>query len=300
MRNYRSTITLGSACATPWQADTLFGHLCWSLVRRRGEGFLTNDFLATYRRNEPPVLISDGFPHSFLPRPRAPARQQPNEGLPKVQRVRDYRATKDQMKARWLSLEEFNRARRGQAVSPGPQPQTTTRVVSKNRISRQTGTAADLFEFTELCLPAVEVYWRITDGYEALVREFLDDLQKTGYGKRKSAGYGQVTAITLEPWEGFPEVASANGFLTLSNFVPAASDPTEGYWSTAVKYGKLGEEAAGSAQPFKRPVLQMTAGSCFYHNGHPREWYGRLVSSVAADPQVMQYGFAFPVPMCLP
>jgi hypothetical protein len=31
-----------------------------------------------------------------------------------------------------------------------------------------------------------------------------------------------------------------------------------------------------------------------------RDWYGRLVPVVAADPRVVQYGYAFPVPMRLP
>ncbi len=165
MRTYRSTITLGSASASPWQADTLFGHLCWSLARRRGEEYLADQFLAAYRRGEPPVLLSDGFPPSFLPRPRATARMGTDEKRPKAQRVHAYRATKDQLKAGWLTLAEFNRARLGETVLAGPQPLTPTRVVSKNRISRLTNTAGgaggDLYEFTEFCLPAVEVYWRI-------------------------------------------------------------------------------------------------------------------------------------------
>ena len=78
------------------------------------------------------------------------------------------------------------------------------------------------------------------------------------------------------------------------------SDPTEGYWGTAVKYGKLGEEGAASPQPFKRPLIRLTPGSCFYCAGEARLWYGRLVPGVATDSRVVQYAYAFPVGMRLP
>ena len=71
MRTYRSILELRSASASRWQADTLFGHLCWSLVRREGEDFLTELFLPEYRRGSPPVVLSDGFPSGFVTRPRA-------------------------------------------------------------------------------------------------------------------------------------------------------------------------------------------------------------------------------------
>jgi CRISPR-associated protein Csm4 len=303
MRLYRSTIVLASASASPWQADTLFGHLCWSLVRREGEEFLADLFLAQYRDGTPPVLLSDGFPSGYLPRPRAAAARPGEEGSSKTARVQRYREVKDHLKAEWLTVEEFNRTRRGEAVLPGEQPRAEERIMQKNRIDRLTNTAGgaggDLFEFTELCLRAIDVYWRIEDDHLSLVRDFLDDLRRTGYGKRRSVGYGQVDSCSLDPVDVLPEVEGANGFVTLASFVPARTDPTNGFWTTRVKYGKLGEEAALGPQPFKRPLIRLGPGSCFY-DATSREWYGRLVADVAADPRVVQYGYAFPVRLCLP
>jgi CRISPR-associated protein Csm4 len=306
MQLYRSTFVLASASASPWQADTLFGHLCWSLVRREGEDFLTDLFLPSYREGKPPVLLSDGFPSGFLPRPRAPTAAAGENGSSKVERIERYRQVKDHLKAGWVSVEEFNHLRQGEFFFlPGPQPQTEERIVSKNRIDRMTNTAGgvggDLFEFTELCLAKIDVYWRIADDHVALVREFLEDLRQTGYGKRRSVGYGQLASFpcALDPIDVFPEVEGANGFVTLSSFVPAQSDPTRGFWTTKVKYGKLGEEAALGPQPFKRPLIQLGSGSCFYDTT-ARAWYGRLVANLAADPRVVQYGYAFPVRLRLP
>ena len=169
MQLYRSTLTLRSASASAWQADMLFGHLCWSLVRRQGEEFLT-ELLSEYRSGNPPVLLSDGFPSGYLPRPRAGARGETGEQLPKRERVERYREVKDQIKARWLTLDEFNHACNGEFVMP-KKFEPSERVVSKNQIDRLTNTAGgksgQLYDFTEFCLLAVDVYWRIADGYPA-------------------------------------------------------------------------------------------------------------------------------------
>jgi CRISPR-associated protein Csm4 len=303
MQLFRSTFKLASASASPWQADTLFGHLCWSLVRREGEEFLTDLFLPQYRDGQPPVLMSDGFPAGYLPRPRGPAFGPGEEGSSKPARVQRYREVKDHLKAEWLTVEEFNRVCCGEFFPPGKQPTAEERITTKNCIDRLTntagGAAGGLFEFMELCLPAIDVYWRIADDHVSLVREFLEDLQRTGYGKRRSVGYGQVVSYSLDPVERFPDVEGANGFVTLSSFVPARADPTTGFWTTKVKYGKLGEEAALGPQPFKSPLIRLGPGSCFY-DSTPREWYGRLVANIAADRRVVQYGYAFPVRLCLP
>ncbi len=306
MQLFRSTFELASATASPWQADTLFGHLCWSLVRREGEDFLTDLFLPQYREGKPPVLLSDGFPSGYLPRLRAPAVWPGEDADSKMARVQHYRDVKDHLKAEWLTAEEFNRIRRGESFLPGKQPRAEERIASKNRIDRLTNTAGgiggDLFEFVELwwlCPPAIDVYWRIADDHVSLVREFLDDLQRTGYGKRRSVGYGQVVSCSLDPVDIFPEVEGANGFVTLSSFVPARTDPTNGFWTTKVKYGKLGEEAALGPQPFKRPLIRLGYGSCFY-DATVREWYGRLVPNIAADRRIVQYGYAFPIRLRLP
>ncbi len=69
------TFELASSIGTPFQADTIFGHICWALNYREGEGAL-RDFLAAYD-DTPPLLVSDGFPvlgdRYYLPRPATPA-----------------------------------------------------------------------------------------------------------------------------------------------------------------------------------------------------------------------------------
>jgi CRISPR-associated protein Csm4 len=307
MRLFKSTLTLHTASATHWQADTVFGHLCWSLLRRSGETTLA-EFLSLYEEKTPPVLLSDGFPGDYLPRPLLPPPVAPAAGESKRQRIERLRLAKKLQQVELLTLDEFNRARMGQPVEPSLTQETLKEslhihAMQKNQIDRVTNTAGseagELYNIVEYRIPRVTIFWRIAEGYFDTVSEFLNDLQATGYGKRKSVGYGQVEGFTLKEFNGFTDVPEANGFVTLSRFVPEPDDPTDGYWNATVKYGKLGEELAVSGNPYKRPLVQLVPGSCF-RDATPREWYGRLLGGLSQLPEVKHYGFAFPVPMFLP
>lgn len=307
MRIYKSTLTLHSSSASPWQADTVFGHLCWFIVRHQGASELQK-FLARYmvRRGDgdPPVLLSDGFPADYLPRPVLLG-EGPPTSLSKGERIDFQRAAKKARHADWLTLDEFNKARRGETVTPSLTEEQVEKVIhsrptTKNWINRMTDTAGDPYDMSEIVLPRITIYWRIEDSSLSLVRDFLADLKETGYGKRKSIGYGQIDSFTpLEEFSGFAGVPDANGFVTLSRFVPAPDDPTDGFWKAVVKYGKLGEELAASDNPFKRPLVQLARGSCF-RDSEQREWYGQLLSGLSVRDEVKHYGFAFPVSMKLP
>lgn len=121
----------------------------------------------------------------------------------------------------------------------------------------------------------------------------------TGYGKRKSIGYGQIESMIFEPFDGFKQPEKINGFVTLSNFVPSADDPTEGFWNMIIKYGKMGEEWAAEDWAFKKPLLMLEAGSTFY-DMPCRDYYGCLVKDLNPHySQAVQYAFGLPVPMSL-
>ena len=147
-------------------------------------------------------------------------------------------------------------------------------------------------------MPTVTLYWRIKEGYLELVKAFLEDLILSGFGKRKSVGYGTVESFDLHEYSGFTAVDEANGFVTLSRFVPAETDPIKGFWNTTVKYGRLGDEFS-LGNPFKRPLVQIETGACFY-DPTPRDWYGQLIAGLSPREEVKHYGFAFTLPIHLP
>ena len=303
MDTYRLRITLAGPTATPWQADTPWGHLCWALLRRRGEPALT-DYLAGYRAGEPPLVLSDGYPQGRLPRPLLPPPAVSGDKRAAILAARRAKAAAGTL----VDLDTFDRIRRNphsairnpqSAIEPSAQRRV---LVQRNQIDRRTNTAGGeggaLFSVEEYHAALVDVYLRLAGGALPLLRELLADLQQEGYGKRRVVGYGAIAAWDVAPFDGFASFPEADAFLTLCRFVPAADDPADGMWRTAVKVGTVGGE---TATPFKRPLILLTAGAWFRAPGGGREWYGRLVGDVsAAHPEVVQYGLAFPVPMRAP
>ncbi|MGD9099611.1 MAG: hypothetical protein PVF45_03960 [Anaerolineae bacterium] len=317
MLTFRARLRPRSATLSPWQADILFGHLCW-LIRYAEGRAAVDDFLADYHRGRPPLLFSNGFPGDCLPRPLGPA--PPGErGPTKAAQVRAMQAAKADKDIRWLSLDEFNACRRGERVALGQRPQVLSRrTVLKNQINRLTGGttpvegqdegghlyAADELVFVDASGVSpvgldVSIYVKARDeALAARAEKLLKCLSRSGYGAKKSAGYGHFALASWERFTDFDEAPpDADGFISLSNWTPARGDPTQGFYATMVKYGKLGESLAVSENPFKFPLLMFKAGSSFYAGAPIRDWYGRLVADIApAAPHVVQYGYAFAVP----
>jgi len=68
MKTLQITLKMESGTLTPFQADTIFGHLCWVIAHKEGEKGL-EEFLKPFKQGNPPFIISDGFPGELLPKP---------------------------------------------------------------------------------------------------------------------------------------------------------------------------------------------------------------------------------------
>jgi len=301
MRWCKVKLKANSWLSSEWQADTIWGHLCWALRYLRGERELA-DFISAYSTMQPPLLVSNGFPDDLLPRPVLP--QVPLDLEAELAKQKQqFQRQKDDKKVSYLNGEEFDRVLKAETVYPSWKAKIKRRVTLKNQINRVTSSTgaegANLYPFEEYHCDAITIYVKVVDEFESIARELFDYLAKTGYGKRKSVGYGWVELLGFDPFPGFPSPKDANAFVSLSNFVPRAIDPRQGYWKVLIKYGKLGEEYASSDNPFKRPLLMFSAGSLFY-DSPIRDYYGQLVTDLSpSHPEVVQYGLALPVPLKL-
>jgi len=288
--------------ASAWQSDTIFGHLCWGMRYLHGQDRL-NAFLGLYDAGTPPLLVSNGFPGDFLPKPIIVPVAIDRCLPPDVQRDQ-FRQHKEAKANKWLTVEEFTRALSGEAIPLSVESRTTEekRVTLKNQLSRLTSTTGEggaLYNFEEYYSPEITTYLKVTDDFTDVAKQLFQYVADTGYGKRKSVGYGQIESISFERFAEFKYPEEPNGFVTLSNFVPAASDPTEGFWNLIVKYGKMGEEWASQDHAFKKPLLMLEAGSTFFDPSR-RDYYGCLVRNLnPAYSQAVQYAFALPVPMVI-
>src|SRR5579864_8603715 len=110
MTTYRATFTQRGATLTPWQADTIFGMLCWAIVRREGADTL-HTLLDLYAINQPPFVISNGLPGGLLPVPLMPRLRQPE--ATRAQAVAGLAAAKARKGRTYLPLEAFLHACQG-------------------------------------------------------------------------------------------------------------------------------------------------------------------------------------------
>ena len=297
-RDYRLRVRLLSPLGTPMQSDTLFGHLAWQVARQEGPEAVA-EFLSPFLAGAPPFILSDAFPAGLLPRPLLPFAGRAAEG------PRDaYAEAKRRGKAPFVHAEDFPAVTAGIETSPEPVSSPWKTVETPHAsIDRNTWTTTPggKFFFTEAesladGYDSVDIYIRATEGWAEKATDLFRDMAPSGFGRDKSVGCGAYEVVALDPWDGFGEVHSADAFISLSTFMPASNDPTDGRWRIRVKRGYLGE-MAGEGNPFKRPLIQFEPGAAFRTPEGPAPFYGRMVAGIAPGmPDAVQCGYSLAVP----
>ncbi|MDF9408704.1 hypothetical protein L7E55_10110 [Pelotomaculum isophthalicicum JI] len=310
METYRLKLRMKSGFISPLQADTIFGGLCWTIRYAEGNDSI-NSMLGDFRSDRPWFVLSNAFPGDLLPKPLMKIKRP----LPATrdEQLLQAREGKRLKKIEYLTPKEFISLISGSMPvienREKPISQVSTLHNQINRISGSTADGGQLFEQMESYINQkdennqeqdyLSIYIKLR---EPGLRDWLLDqfrlLGQTGIGKRKSTGKGSFSVIEMEKCELFESIKEPNAYLSLSNFVPRQGDPTEGYYKTFVKYGKLGEEYALSSYPFKHPLLMIRAGSVFFTKGGVKPFYGQMVENIAPTyPEVLQYALAFSVPV---
>lgn len=296
MRIYQIKLSTYSGVITPFQVDTIFGHLCWTLAHLEGNQSLQR-FLKPFKGGDPPFIISDGFPADLLPKP-----------LSAEFNIDDPQERKEIRGIEYVSLDDFNCLRKSEKCKLRPIDElviarTTTPHNAINRLTYTALAEGGVYSLEEISIPNVSIYLKVvSEEWKDKVVDLLKKLSKSGYGAKKSIGKGQFSVDSVEEFTKFGDLKNANGFVTLSNFCPKEQDPNEGFYRIFVKYGKLGEEFTFSGNPFKRPLVMIKSGSVFRTQGTPKEFYGRIIEDgiAPAKPEVIQYAYGFAVPVVIP
>lgn len=305
MRTYRIDLVVPSGFVTPWQSDTLFGHLCWATERH---GSFSNfkgaaGLIDLFRSGDVPFILSDGFPAGLLPAPITLKRlflSESSENLDK----NSYALMKKSKKCEYLTVEQFQSFQHGKVpdleIDTKGFVKATTLHNKISRLTNTTGDAGSLFERDEIFAPdgKVQIYAKVREGFEDDLRLLFELVANSGFGAKKSSGKGAFSVEKIELFSGFDRNFKPSGFVTLSHYVPAKKDPTDGAYKTMIKYGKLGEERTFGGNPFKKPLIMLKPGAVF-NTADVKPYYGRLVENVDyfSDSGVVQYGFGFPIPI---
>lgn len=273
MPRYRLTIEPLTAFATPLKGDTLFGQLCWTLRHMAGLETLTES-LQGYDEGRPFLVVSDALPHDFMPRPTLPAHLLGFDMADSANRKAAKRlkwlpiTAMEQPLETWYRLLVANGGRDEHRVpAPHPDEQSHNTI---NRLTNTTGTgqfapysrsvshyAAGTFLNVYVVLDE-----RLTiDTLEALVAR----CGQQGFGKEATTGLGKFRLVNSEALR---DHGAARHWLTLGPCVPGGDMSSDGAWvaeesfySLHVRFGRHGDLAAISGQPYKNPVVMAEVGA---------------------------------------
>lgn len=287
------------------RSDMLFGHFCWALADLRGEGAL-QEFLATCQGPNPGVVFSDAFPGDTLPRPDFPFFMQQSGDIDRDRLLQLAREAKRFRSLHYLPKSVVLQILKGEQLElEGLEGGGFTTYVTQHvSMDRRNNRALDgaLYSLREVRPQAgfLTVYVSVLPAWQEIFEKTLDYMVDQGIGGSRSIGRGrfEITSISLD--SSFENVAQPNAFMSLSAFVPARNDPTDGWYRLGLKRGVAGRGMGGSS-PFKRAFLFLEPGATFRTPGPPRPVYGRLIRNILpSDSRVVQSGFALAVPVRLP
>jgi CRISPR-associated protein Csm4 len=316
MKTYILPLKQKSGLLSDLQSDTIYGHFCWRLKEKLGDDKLT-EFISTYDSGNPIFTISDGlinvngeirFPRPFI-------FIKPEVKANKTQKVLEFVQRKVNKERNFLNTAELNGflnsghveieekaidKSKGRGITKSL-PVTTEALRVSVQIDRNSFGSSEsrLFSYSPSYARddvSYVIFIRVFDesNYDNFAcEEILKETFSVGYGKKKSSGYGQFEVDSVEEFGDFEEPQNTNAFMVLGNYLPSKADEIEPIaYEINIKYGKLGEGLSHLENPFKNPIIFLTAGSVF-RTYTPQKYYGRTTQDgeiSSAFPSAVQFG----------
>jgi len=299
------TLALRTPLGTPLAGDTLFGQLCWALREAHDEGELTR-LLDGYTAGQPWLVVGDGFPAGYLPRPTLPPLAKTDPGERKAAKGK-----------RWIPLVAaalplpalLAAACNDETVFGKGRAPIAARAHHNtlNRLSGATG-AGEFAPYTmaQTHYAAGQTFdiWCVLDETRCppeRLAALVADIGATGFGRDASIGLGKFDLVSVETAVP-PASTFADAYWTLGPCAPQGQgfDGAQSYWRVLTRFGRHGGALALGGQPFKNPVLLAAAGAVFVpRDGYaPRLFVGQGLSGVShAEPAAVQQGYAPVLPL---
>lgn len=303
-------IRLKSSYLTPWQSDTIYGHIFWAISMLYGENKL-KEILQEFRNGNAPFIISDGILEDSLPyfRKSNIRRDFTNEccKLFNLKKLECIQKLKELNKISQISLEEFNYLR----GSISQEDFLTNVLWNKKRensvfyvgesyhnvINRLSGGTGENSIFTQkefFSTKNIQIFIKLREDQDVTeFSKYLDWIEKNGYGKKISSGKGQIERVSFEEFFGFKKIEDANAFVSLSNYIPKIGDyEKEVCVEVITKMPKLASGYTAHKNPFKKTFSCFAKGSIFL--GEAKENMGRVLE-LHYDSQIIHVGIPFVV-----
>jgi len=322
MKTYILKLKQKSGLLTDLQSDTIYGHFCWRLKEKFGVNAL-DKFLDLYKNQKPVFLLSDGLLEVnndiYFPLPLIFENLETKTN--KFEKVLDFVDRKRKKERTYLTLSELNHFLSTGEIKLNElnsgssdhrkhkKQKSTKRIIEESlRVSVQIDRIS--FSSAEGKLFSYKPKFSRHDVFYVVLIKVLDEnnysefhceeiLEETfiiGFGKKKSSGYGQFDVVDYSEFSSIQEASGSNYFLVLGNYLPSNDDMISPInYDINIKYGRFGEELALSANPFKNPIVFLTAGSCF-KTKNKKDFYGRITTQgeiSAVNDFAVQFGIPF-------
>jgi CRISPR-associated protein Csm4 len=327
MTTFRATLKLHTAFGTPLAGDTLFGQMCWTAREHLGESELER-LLEGYTSGKPWLVVSDGFPSGYLPKPTAPASLLVGAapvGANLFAQSNQAQQRKAEKAKRWIPLSEIgkplaqmlavsDKEAYGEYCKPVEAPQP------HNTLSRLTGTTGE-GDFAPYTRPQIffardqrmDVYFVLDEDRMSLERfqTLLEAIGSHGFGRDASIGLGKFTVENLcanfvgadssaQNIENRSNKFDPTAYLTLAPCAPQGQgfDGNKSYWRIITRFGRHGNLHGVSSKPFKNPVLFAATGALFVPQDKytPRQFIGQGLGGNGQlskiEPATVQQGYA--------
>lgn len=296
-----------SSYMTPWQSDTIYGHIFWGVALLEGEEELKK-ILKEFEKNTPPFIVSDGFIGNRLPviNRRVIKNSEIEEiALEKKESIIDTAIKIKRLKnISTVSLNIFNKLRKkendllemiDEILEDNTQNIETISIENThNRIDRVSGSTGEnsIFSMKEnFTGESIYIYLKIREDFSIdRVKKLLKFVEENGFGKKVSIGKGAFKTESFEKFNGFENI-KGNGFISLSNYIPKREDYEYVENSIVlVKRGKIGNLYGDEGNPFKKPFSCFRAGAIF--RGSCEGIKGRVLTDLHRI-KVIQVGIPF-------
>lgn len=305
-----------SSHMTPWQSDTIYGHMLYAIAMLYGReeyDRIVNDFINL----KSPFIVSDGFIDGKLPLfNKDTINREDTEYFSNIinkDLIETVKCLKKINKIKSISIDDFDRLRTKNfsnkdfvveklksinklVKSKEEKTNISVSLVMHNNINRCTGTTVEdgIYSLKEIFINTdIYVFIKIRKGFSVeKLDKILNFIEINGFGKKVSSGKGAIERVSFEKYNGFQNIEDADAFITLSNYTPKLNDYVEVICGTPlVKRGKTANIMDNMNFPFKKPFACFTSGALF--KGEVNDIKGKVLTDIYITKDVVQIGIPF-------
>jgi CRISPR-associated protein Csm4 len=293
MQLFRATIKPQRAFATPLKGDTLFGQICWMLRYLYGNDRLTA--LLEHYDTRPFMIVSDGFPVGYLPKPTLPSALLGEDREKKKENRKKIWVTSDMLKS-W----DFSQAKTSKEVLGIVTAETIQMHNSLNYQTFMTDKSGTFAPYgVEEHYPGLRDIYLLFDKEQFSpdeTRKLLEAVGGYGYGKDATVGKGRFEIESFEPVA--MECNEAKAYMTLSPLSPDKAEVEKIYYEPFTRFGKHGADRA-YRNAFKKPLLMAdTAAVLLPDTDRALRYTGKAIRGISpAYIDTVHQGYAITWPL---